>query len=196
MKIHRVAVGSLQTNCYIVASAENNALIVDPGDDAAKITQCLKKYSLTPKCIVNTHGHIDHIRANASLKLPVFAHEADREMISDPKKNNMSFFFGSFDPVEPSRLLKDGEVLELDELRFRVIHTPGHTAGGICLLGHGVLFSGDTLFKDGIGRTDFPGASGAAMQVSLKKLFKLDGATAVYPGHGPQTTIEEERKGA
>ena len=195
MKIHRVIVGSLQTNCYIVASEKKRAFVIDPGDDAAKITQCLKKNGLTPVFIVNTHGHIDHIKANASLKLPVFAHAADAEMISNPNKNNMTFFFGGFDPVMPERLLKEGDAVELDELSFRVIHTPGHTRGGMCLLGQGVLFSGDTLFRDGIGRTDFPGASEAAMQDSLKILSKLDGATVVYPGHGPDTTIARELQG-
>jgi hydroxyacylglutathione hydrolase len=159
MKIQRVIVGSLQTNCYIVVSEKNNAFIIDPGDDAPKISSVIKKNGWKPAFIVNTHGHIDHIKADAALRLPVYAHADDKDMVSDPGKNNMSFFFGSFDPVVPSRLLQEGDEILLDELSFRVIHTPGHTAGGICLLGHGVMFSGDTLFRDGIGRTDFPGAS-------------------------------------
>lgn len=192
MKITRVVVGSLQTNCYIVASQKDRAFIIDPGDEASKIRDALKKNNLTPVFIVNTHGHIDHIKANAALGLPVASHEDERQMVTDPKKNDMTVFFGGFDPVVPERPLKDGDIIELDELRFQVIHTPGHTPGGICLLGHGAVFTGDTLFKDGIGRTDFPGASDEAMQESLRKLSELDGSLVVYPGHGPQTTIAHE----
>jgi glyoxylase-like metal-dependent hydrolase (beta-lactamase superfamily II) len=113
-------------------------------------------------------------------------------MISDPKKNLMTAFYGTFQPVIPARLLDDGDEVVCDELSFKVIHTPGHTPGGICLFGHGVLFSGDTLFRDGIGRTDFPGASALQMETSLKELSKLPVDTVVYPGHGPTTTIGRE----
>lgn len=199
MKIYKIEVGELNTNCYVVASEDNNAFIIDPGDDIDIIEGILDKNKLKPRFIVNTHGHIDHIRANADLNLPVYIHQNDAFMIEDPKKNLMSTFFGTFKGVKPSRLLKDGDVIELDEISFRVIHTPGHTQGCICLmgdsatfLGNGVLFSGDTLFKNGIGRTDFPGASFKDMQESLKKLSTLDKALVVYPGHGSQTTIGAE----
>src|SRR5512135_1623752 len=196
MKIHRLIVGSLQANCYIVETEKKRCFIIDPGDDAPKILTSLKKYGCAAQFIVNTHGHIDHIRADVALSLPVYIHQEDRFMVTSPEKNMMSVFFGSFDPVQPARLLADGDELALDELAFRVIHTPGHSRGSLCLFGHGVLFSGDTLFKHGIGRTDFPGASETDMQASLKKLAALPPKTIVYPGHGPETTIGEEFHGS
>ena len=104
----------------------------------------------------------------------------------------MTVFFGTFEPVVPERLLRDGDDVTLDELTFSVIHTPGHTRGSVCLLGHGVLFSGDTLFRNGVGRTDYPGASARKIEESLERLAGLAAETIVYPGHGPQTTIGRE----
>ncbi|OIO35655.1 MAG: hypothetical protein AUJ74_05405 [Candidatus Omnitrophica bacterium CG1_02_44_16] len=194
MKIYKVIVGELQTNCYIVASDKGNAFIIDPGDDVEKIRDVLKERMLKAVFIINTHGHIDHIKANAALKLPLYIHEKEKDMVADPRKNLMTLFFGAFTAVKPERLLKDGDRVELDELSFEVIHTPGHTMGGICLLGGGVLFSGDTLFYNGVGRTDFPGASHAELLKSLKKLSFLKEDIRVYPGHGPNTTIGREAR--
>lgn len=187
-----MTVGALATNCYIVVSQKGNGFIIDPGDDAKEIKAFLSKQHIAAKFIVNTHGHIDHIKADADLGLPVYAHEAEREMISEPEKNVMTSFFGSFKPVIPMRLLKDGDTIELDEMVFKVIHTPGHTMGSICLFGDRVLFSGDTLFKDGVGRTDIPGSSYESLQGSLKKLALLPEVVKVYPGHGAQTTVGRE----
>jgi len=192
MEIRRLVVGQIATNCYIVASKEKNAFIIDPGDDAAVIRKACATRKIRPRFIVNTHGHIDHIKANAALKLPVAVHEADSEMISRPEKNPMESFFGTFERVAPDRLLKEGDRLELDELVFEVWHTAGHSPGGICLVGHGVVFCGDTLFCNGVGRTDFPGASAEKLEESLRRLATLDDATVVYPGHGPKTTIGRE----
>ncbi|HAJ56945.1 MAG TPA: MBL fold metallo-hydrolase [Candidatus Omnitrophica bacterium] len=192
MKIYKVIVGTLATNCYVVASEKKGAFIIDPGDDAPKIREVLSAQKLEPRFIVNTHGHIDHIKANAELGLPVYVHESEEEMIACPEKNIMTTFFGTFSPVRPARLLKDADELELDELTFKVLHTPGHTRGCICLLGGGVLFSGDTLFRDGVGRTDLPGASHELLLLSLEKLSGLNKDMRVYPGHGPETTIGRE----
>jgi glyoxylase-like metal-dependent hydrolase (beta-lactamase superfamily II) len=194
MKIYKVVVGSLATNCYIVASKENRAFIIDPGDDSEKIKRVLSDNGLAPRFIVNTHGHIDHIKSDAEMDLPVYVHEKEKDMVACPEKNISATILGTFEPVTPARLVKDGDNIELDELSFKVIHTPGHTMGGICLLGNGVLFSGDTLFYSGVGRTDFPGASHAELLKSLKKLSVLSADTVVYPGHGPQTTIRRELK--
>ena len=194
MKIYKVIVGELQTNCYIVASDKGDAFIIDPGDDAQNIKGVLAQHNLKASFLVNTHGHIDHIKANADLKLPLYIHEKEKDMGADPRKNTMAVFFGHFTAVKPERLLKDGDRVVLDELSFEVIHTPGHTNGGICLLGEGVLFSGDTLFYNGVGRTDFPGASHAELLKSLKKLSQLKEDIRVYPGHGPDTTIGREAK--
>lgn len=195
MKIFKLVVGSLGTNCYIVASEKSNAFVIDPGDEAVKIKNFLVQRKLTARFVVNTHGHIDHIKADAEMGLPVSLHQDDREMAVDPEKNMMTAFFGTFRPVTPERLLKDGDTVALDELEFKVIHTPGHTPGGICLSRKDVLFSGDTLFKDGIGRTDLPGSSERLMGESLKKLSSLAKNTIVYPGHGPETTIGDEFNG-
>lgn len=192
MRVFPVVVGELGTNCYIVSSIQRRAFIIDPGDDAAMVKRCVEDNGLDIRFIVNTHGHIDHIKADAALGLPVYVHERDRDMVSDPRKNMMATFFGTFEPVTPARLLREGDDVILDELTFKVMHTPGHTPGCLCLFGHGVLFSGDTLFRDGIGRTDFPGASARRMEESLKRLAQLPGDTVVYPGHGPQTTIGRE----
>jgi glyoxylase-like metal-dependent hydrolase (beta-lactamase superfamily II) len=192
MQIHTVVVGELSTNCYIVVSKGKKAFVVDPGDEAPVLLEFLNRHGIQAIFVVNTHGHIDHIKADAALKLPVWIHEKDAPSIISPDNNLMASFFGTFDPVRPARLLVDGDKVELDELSFTVIHTPGHTPGGICLSGEGVLFSGDTLFRDGVGRTDFPGASAAVLRRSLEKLAGLEPATAVYPGHGPATTIGRE----
>ncbi len=192
MKILRFVVGALATNCYIVVSAKKNAFIIDPGDDAATIRNACAQRRIRPRFVVNTHGHIDHIKANSALKLPVAVHAADQEMIRNPKKHLMRAFFGTFEGVQADREIKEGDRLELDELTFDVWHTPGHSPGGICLVGHGVVFSGDTLFFDGIGRTDIPGASAARLRESLRRLAGLPDDTIVYPGHGPQTTIGRE----
>lgn len=192
MEISRLVGGFLSTNCYIVASNRARAFVIDPGDDAGKVRGFLKKKGLQAHFIVNTHGHLDHIRADKNLGLPVYIHEKDAAMLVHPETVSLPVFLGNVDAVEPSRLLKDGDTVALDELVFTVIHTPGHTPGSLCLWGGGVLFSGDTLFKDGIGRTDFPGASSAAMRRSLERLSRLDAKTRVYPGHGPETTIADE----
>ena len=192
MKILTLALGELQTNCYIVASEKGNAFIVDPGDEAGVVRAALEKNHFRACFIVNTHGHIDHIGADKALGLPVYIHNEDAEMISDVSKNSSTVVLGSFDPVVPERKLKDADHIVLDELDFEVIHTPGHTRGGICLYAAGVLFSGDTLFYRGIGRTDLPDASDLLMEKSLQRLSKLPADTAVYPGHGPKTTIRRE----
>jgi glyoxylase-like metal-dependent hydrolase (beta-lactamase superfamily II) len=192
MKICRLPVGELSTNCYVVVSRDLRAFLIDPGDEAEKIKGFLSKNKIEAKFIVHTHGHFDHIKADAALGLPVYIHENDADLIRHPEKNPMIELFGPVDAVTPKRLLKEGDKIILDELTFSVIHTPGHTSGGICLFGDGVLFSGDTLFKDGVGRTDFPGASSEELEVSLRKIAQLKGDTKVYPGHGPETTVARE----
>lgn len=198
MIIRTLIVGPMQANCHILECEETKAVIVvDPGDDGALILSVLDEYELQLKLIVNSHAHIDHIAANADLKkktsAPLCIHSADADMLVNPQKN-LSFFIGR--PVSSpaaDRLLADGDILEAGTLRLRVIHTPGHSPGSICLLSDGCIITGDLLFAGGIGRYDFPGSSYEKLVSSLRKVMMLDDDLIIYPGHGPISTIREER---
>jgi glyoxylase-like metal-dependent hydrolase (beta-lactamase superfamily II) len=190
----------MQVNCYILASKNNSsAIIIDPGEEENKIKRILEKHKLKPSFIINTHGHIDHIGCDDRFGIPVYIHENDLALLKDPQLNLSTFFMSSYSIESHIKTLKDKEDIELDDMQLEVIHTPGHTPGGICLLmkkpNDKILFSGDTLFCQGIGRTDFPGADEGLLIKSIKeKLLKLDDDTVVYPGHGPSSTIGEEKR--
>ncbi|MDD4939346.1 MAG: MBL fold metallo-hydrolase [Candidatus Omnitrophica bacterium] len=199
MILETVSVGSMQVNCYILASrASGRAMIIDPGDEKRKIERVLRKHALKAEFIVNTHGHIDHIGCDDKFGIPVYIHRADSAMLGNAELN-LSSFLGEGLRFEPEiKIMEDKDNIALDGIEMEVIHTPGHTPGGICLLMRKpkdkILFSGDSLFYHGVGRTDFPGASGTSLINSIKqKLFLLSDDTVVYPGHGPSTTIGEER---
>ena len=193
MNIKRIIVGPLATNCYVVAQGKK-AFIVDPGGDADVISQYLKEKNLAVEFIVNTHDHVDHIFADYELGYPVYIHELDAPGLQEVSKNHSRLILGDFQPCKPARLLKDNDRIHFEDMMITVLHTPGHSPGGICLFMDSVLFSGDTLFKDGVGRTDLPLGSRTAIFNSIKnKLLTLDDATKVYPGHGPATTIGDER---
>jgi glyoxylase-like metal-dependent hydrolase (beta-lactamase superfamily II) len=195
-------VGALGANCYIVGSEkEKTAMVIDPGGDAGRIISEIAKLGLQIEKIVLTHGHGDHITAANEVKAATGAgiaiHAEDIAVMKDEGLCNM---FGiEYNPVPvPDILLKDNDVIDIGELKFKVIHTPGHSRGGICLFGEGVLLSGDTLFNGSIGRTDIARSGGDYKTIinSIKtKLLTLDDATIVYPGHGPKTTIGTERRG-
>jgi len=194
--LKRIIVGILETNCYIVGDkATNEAIIVDPGDEADRIKYTLNKLNLTPIAIVNTHGHGDHIGANKDFDLPIFIHQDDEDFLLDPEKNLSAEFGLSIVSPEASKLLVDGDIIELGSLKMEVIHTPGHTPGGICLKFEDFLLSGDTLFSLSVGRSDFEYGSADALIKSIKnKLLIFDDNTNVYPGHGPSTTIGIEKR--
>jgi len=199
MIVRTLSVEAMEANCYILECEETQAaIVIDPGSDAAEIFSVIGKQNLQLKLIVNTHAHIDHIAANSDLKEKTSAslciHSADAVMLVNPQKN-LSFFIGI--PVSspsPDRLLEDGDILEAGTLRLKVMHTPGHSPGSICLLGDGCIFTGDLLFAGGIGRYDFPGSSYKALMDSLQKVMMLNDNLVVYPGHGPATTIGDERR--
>jgi len=198
MILKLLVVGPLASNCYIVGDeATKEGMVIDPADEAGGILRVIKKLGLTVRLIVLTHGHADHIAALKEVKEATGAEIAVHA--SDSAYHNQQAFalaFGLYCPAPPppDRLLKGGDSLDIGALRFKVIHTPGHTPGGICLLGHGVLFSGDTLFNYGIGRYDLPGGDYKQLMNSLReKLMALSDETTVYPGHGPETTIGAER---
>lgn len=200
MILETICVGPFQVNCYILASGENSsAIIIDPGEDYAKIKQALSKHRLKPAFIVNTHGHIDHIGCDDKFDVPVYIHQKDLSLLKDSSLNLSNLLTSPYSVKSEVRVVQDKENIELGQIELEVMHTPGHTPGGICLLmkrpTNKILFSGDTLFCQGIGRTDFPGADEALLIKSIKeKLLKLDDDTTVYPGHGPSSTIGEEKR--
>lgn len=202
--IKRFVVGGLETNCYLVGCTKTKeALIIDPGFDrkteADAILKEIRRRGLHVLFIVNTHGHLDHISGNGILKevtgASILIHEYDASMLTNPAKN-LSQMFG-FNVTSPpaDRTLRDGDVIRAGDVELRVLHTPGHSRGSICLLGDGVVFTGDTLFAGSIGRTDFPGSSYKEIMHSLKsRLMTLPNNVKVYPGTGPTSTIGEEKR--
>lgn len=221
IKIKRILVGLLESCCYIV-SVENstNAMIIDPGGDADLIIEYCKDNSLIPTLIVNTHGHGDHIGANKELKeayqdIQIYIHADDAPMLTS-EYLNLSLLGGKRYKSPPAdHVLQDNDRVLFEDIEFKVIHTPGHTKGGICLLcnpfsqvkdgnlsgvdenvNHPILFSGDSLFNDGIGRTDLPNSNFETLVDAIKnRILTLDEETVVYPGHGEPTTILKEREG-
>ncbi len=200
MILEKICVGPYGVNCYILGSSLNHkAIIIDPGADYKRIKNVLKKRKLNPVFIINTHGHLDHIGADLEFKLPIYIHSEDIALLGNPEMNLSKFFSSPLTVNSDIHALSDHQDINLEEIHLKVIHTPGHTPGGICLLmlkpQDKILFSGDTLFFLGIGRTDFPLAEESQLIKSIReKLFILDDKTVVYPGHGPQTTIGREKR--
>ena len=200
MTLYVQQVGGLETNCYIVASEKNSAAIIDPGADANAIINSLETYQLAPVFILLTHGHFDHIGAANALRsrysIPVYANEQDLYLLKDTTRNRARYHKVTQEDyhVVPNHFIKEGDVLALDELRFQILETPGHTKGGICAICGDLLFSGDTLFLGDIGYTHFQGGSYSDMEDSLRKLRDLSGDYTVLPGHGSHTTLENERQ--
>ncbi len=200
MILKNLVVGPLASNCYIVGSESNKeGMIIDPGDEAEVILGNVKDLGLEIKFIVLTHGHIDHIGALKEVKEATGAEVAIHtdEAKSLQRQSSSTLLGLSYPtPLSPDRLLQDGDSMDIGDLHFGVLHTPGHSPGCICLLGEGIMFSGDTLFNFGIGRTDLPGGSYSQLMNSIHtKLMILPDNTAVYPGHGPDSTIGAERRG-
>ncbi|HUV66504.1 MAG TPA: MBL fold metallo-hydrolase [Sedimentisphaerales bacterium] len=203
MKIDRLTLGAYETNCYVLRDGEaaNDCLIIDPGLEAEVLVDFLRDHKLNPVAVVLTHGHIDHIAGVVALRdafpdVKVSIHELDAVMLSEPHAN-LSVMSGMvFSTHPPDVSLQDGDIVNQAGIELLVLHTPGHTPGGICLCSKvaGIAFVGDTLFAGSVGRADFPGGSMYQLINSVKeKLFTLPGETKVYPGHGPPTTIAHEK---
>ncbi|NLU41218.1 MAG: MBL fold metallo-hydrolase [Firmicutes bacterium] len=203
MIVERMEVGELGVNCYVVAcEPTRQAIVIDPGAEAERIARLIETRGYSLSLIVNTHGHFDHIGGNAHLKgrfSPTLAiHRSDAGMLADAEANLSCFLPGELAVISPTAdlMLSDGDRVTAGTVSLEVIHTPGHTRGSICLLGEGVLFSGDTLFRDGVGRTDLPGGDCAELRDSLAtRILVLPDSTRVCPGHGPETSIGQERQG-
>ena len=195
LKIKRFVVGPLQTNCYVVSDpVSSEGMLMDPGDYDPEIEEYARAEGIKILYTLNTHGHADHIKGNAVFAFPVLIHELDEPCLNDPGRNLSLLTEERFDTVSAERLLKDGDEILLGSVVLKVIHTPGHTVGGISILCGNMLFSGDTLFYEGVGRTDLPGGDYKMLAESMKKLMTLPDETRVFPGHGQETTIEHERR--
>ncbi len=187
------------TNCYIVASNEGNAALIDAPDDAEYILEQLDVYGLTLKMILLTHGHFDHIGAAADLQqqtgCEVYIHTDDLFMVKDTEASKGGFpGIGNIKSVENVIPVTEDMVIKLDEIEFDVLHTPGHTPGSVCYITGNVMFSGDTLFARSIGRTDMPGGDMDKMEQSLLKIKDLGGDLTIYPGHMNITSLETEKR--
>jgi len=187
-------------NCFILGcESTKEAVVIDPGDDADRILMELAKSELNVKYLINTHGHFDHVGANKRMKEVTGAklaiHPDDEPMLNE-LSHSASMFGLSADNSPPADiLLKDGDEITFGEITLKVIHTPGHSKGGICLYTQGHLFAGDTLFAGSIGRTDLPGGDYDTLISSIKqKLLSFDDKTIVYTGHGPETNIGNEKR--
>lgn len=195
------SVGPWESNCYIVGCGETKeGVVVDPGADAKKILNRVEKLRLKINKIILTHGHPDHISALAEVQqatgAKVLIHRADAGMLTDAR-SNLSFLMGEGMEMNPADVfLEDGDTIQVGNITLEVMHTPGHSAGGICLkCARDVVITGDTLFAGSVGRSDFPGGSHTQLINSIKaKLLKFPPETKVYPGHGPASTIGEEMR--
>ncbi len=195
INIETITVSMFATNCYLVSCAlTQEAIIIDPGADAKRIMARIEKGQLKIRAIINTHGHIDHIGANGKLKeayqVPILLSEKDLTVYRNP-----GFGLGLVLKKQPApdRFIKEGEIIEFGEQSLAVIDTPGHTEGGVSLVGSGLVFCGDTLFAGSVGRTDLAGGSYQTLLKSIKeKLMTLSSEAIVYCGHGPATTIGVE----
>ncbi len=197
-KVIRIVVGEIATNCYLLHSSDEIA-VIDPGFDGMKILERASSLDGKITHIINTHGHIDHIGANKIIKdasnAKIYIHKDDVELLTHASKN-LSLLIGQF-IQSPSAdvILNDGDIIKVGQVEMKVMHTPGHTKGGICLIAEKFAFTGDTLFYDSIGRTDFPDADEKQMFESLRKLQSvLTDEMIVYPGHGEWGNFSEIKR--
>jgi hydroxyacylglutathione hydrolase len=200
MIVERLVVGMLQCNCYLVGCENTKeGIIIDPGGDAPLILDRVEQLGLSIKHIVNTHGHVDHIAANRPVKeatgAPIAIHKDDAEwLVTD--QGSYARMLGVLSPGPAADvLLGEGDEISFGDHSLQVIHTPGHSLGGISLVGDGIVFCGDTLFAMGVGRVDLPGGSWETLMHSIQtRLFTMSDDTVAYTGHGPPTTIGREKQ--
>ncbi len=197
MQVETFALGELQANAYLVLGNGTN-LIIDPGGDPTRLAARIERIGTAPAAILLTHGHWDHVAGVGELKdrfdAPIYLHEADRFLYEHVPAQAEYFGFRAGPQPPVDRVVSDGQVIEAGPLRFEVLHTPGHTPGGVCYRIGDVVFVGDTIFAGGIGRCDLPGGSYEQLIGSIRrKILTLEDAVTLYPGHGPPTTVDAER---
>jgi hydroxyacylglutathione hydrolase len=201
LSVRALHVGPMAACCYLAGEEGGEGAIIDPGDEGNRIKESVRRMGLTVRSIILTHAHVDHIGALREVRAifpdaEVMVHEDDAGMLGQPSLNLSLFVGGSVKCQPPHRLLRDGDAFEIAGLTATVIHVPGHTPGGICLYlpEAGVVFTGDVLFAGGIGRSDFPGGNESLLLTGIcEKLLTLPPETVAYPGHGPSTTIGDEK---
>jgi hydroxyacylglutathione hydrolase len=199
MILETLLVGPLGVNCYVLADEKTReGIVIDPGGNAGNILGALGRHHVQVRAIVNTHAHFDHVLAlpeiRAATHAPFLLHADDVPILAAVQKSAASFGMHVNQPAPPDRLLDDGDEIRAGEIALRVLYTPGHSPGSICLVGEGRVFVGDTLFEGSIGRTDLPGGDYALIMRSIRdKLLPLPDETVVYPGHGASTTIGQEK---
>lgn len=200
MIIESVVVGPLLVNCYVLGcESSREGVVLDPGHDVERILSVVSRHGLKVVSVINTHGHFDHTGGNKKIVNETGAglliHELDAPMLARAVDTAAMFGLTAENSPPPTRFLTESEFIPFGKFRLQVLHTPGHTPGGCSLFIDGMVFTGDTLFSDSVGRTDFPGGSSVALGKSIReKLLVLPDDTLVYPGHGPSTTIGRERR--
>ncbi|HKM42563.1 MAG TPA: MBL fold metallo-hydrolase [Limnochordia bacterium] len=195
MQVSLFSVNAFGVNCYVVHH-QGEAVIVDPGGPSKEVLDFLEREGLEVLAIINTHGHADHIAGNSwfveKTGAPLFIHEGDAEYLRDPRLHLGPEIRLEVPDSQADRLLQDGDLISVGDESLTIMHTPGHSGGGIALVGSGFVLSGDTLFKESVGRWDFPASDERELQRSLLRLAQLAPETTLYPGHGPSSTIFHE----
>ena len=200
MIIKSLTVGPIMANCFILGCERTHeAAVIDPGDETEKILLALAAAKLKVKYILNTHGHFDHVGGNRKMKVatgaPILIHPLDAAMLEGLAAAAAVWGLQTENSPPPDQTLDEGQIIDCGDITLKVIHTPGHTPGGISLHAGDTVFVGDTLFAGSIGRTDFPGGDHETLLASIRtKLFVLDDEVVVYSGHGPETTIGREKR--
>lgn len=200
MKIKSMEVGPIGTNCYVVINEKNNqGVVIDPGGSAKDIIALLQRENISVQAIFITHGHMDHIGGLAEVKeftkAPVYVSKEDAPMLTNPHSNLAAFMGTEINCPPADKNYGQGDEVEVAGLKFKVLATPGHTPGGVCLYCEDYVFCGDTVFCESVGRTDFPGGSYPQIVESIKtKILVLPLETHLLPGHGPATTVDWEKR--
>ncbi len=200
MVIRKLVVGPLENNCFMIADEKTaECLVTDPGDEPDRILDLIKENDFKVKYILCTHAHFDHVGALPEVKeetrAKIVLHSDDLVIYKNATEYAKSWGFEIDALPEPDLLVSEGDILRLGALEFKVLHTPGHSPGGICIYGEGILITGDTLFAGSVGRTDLYGGDVKKLKTSFKRLMSLPDETRVLPGHGPESTIGRERTG-